>query len=96
MNAETRLSSMDDHELRFSPNAGQHVLTREWRIRRRNSRRLRLMQIPEDLRDWTVLNIGVWGGFFSFECERRWANRVLAIDSYVWDTYGHGYVPGST
>ena len=79
---------MDDHELLFSPNVGQHWPTREWRIRKRYNRRLRLMQIPEDLRGWTVLDIGAWGGFFSFECERRGADRVLAIDSYVWDTYG--------
>ena len=46
------------------------------------------MQIPEDLRGCTVLDIGAWGGFFSFECERRGADRVLAIDSYVWNTYG--------
>ena len=79
---------MDAAKVLFSPNTGQHVLTKEWHIRRRFSRRLRLLQIPQDLRGWTVLDIGAWGGIFSFECERRGAERVLAIDTYAWDTYG--------
>jgi tRNA (mo5U34)-methyltransferase len=33
----------------------------------------------------TVLDIGAWDGFFSFEFERRGAKRVLAIDSFTWD-----------
>lgn len=32
----------------------------------------------------TVLDIGAWDGFFSFEAERRGASRVLATDWYVW------------
>ena len=79
---------MDAAKVLFSPNTGQHVLTKEWHIRRRFSRRMRLLQIPQDLRGWTVLDIGAWGGIFSFECERRGAERVLAIDTYAWDTWG--------
>src|SRR5258708_36997845 len=67
---------------------GHGVVPREWHIRRRFERRLKLLQIPEDLRGWSVLDIGAWDGFFSFECERRGADRVLAIDTYAWDTYG--------
>jgi tRNA (mo5U34)-methyltransferase len=68
---------------------GHGVITRpEWHVQRRFQRRLRLMQIPEDLRGWTVLDIGAWDGFFSLECERRGAGRVLAIDTYAWDHYG--------
>lgn len=40
--------------------------------------------IPEDLSGKSVLDIGAWDGFFSFEAERRGAARVLASDSYVW------------
>ena len=46
--------------------------------------RLRWLGIPEDLRGKSVLDIGAWDGFFSFECERRGASRVLATDDFVW------------
>jgi tRNA (mo5U34)-methyltransferase len=32
----------------------------------------------------TVLDIGAWDGFFSFEAERRGAERVVALDWFVW------------
>jgi tRNA (mo5U34)-methyltransferase len=32
----------------------------------------------------TVLDVGAWNGFFSFEAKRRGAVRVLATDSYCW------------
>ena len=35
-----------------------------------------------------MLDIGAWHGYFSFECERRGADRVLAVDSYAWDRFG--------
>ena len=60
----------------------------QWHVRRRFRRRLEFLQIPQDLAGKTVLDIGAWDGFFSFECERRGAKRVLAIDTYSWDTYG--------
>src|SRR5437867_1212065 len=60
----------------------------EWHIRRRFARRLKFLQIPDDLHGQTVLDIGAWDGFFSFECERRGAARVLAIDTYAWDHHG--------
>src|SRR5438874_1190950 len=60
----------------------------EWYTRRRFARRLKFLQIPADLRGKTVLDIGAWDGFFSFECERRGASRVLAIDTYAWDEHG--------
>jgi tRNA (mo5U34)-methyltransferase len=36
----------------------------------------------------TVLDIGAWDGFFSFEFERRGARRVFAVDTYAWDHGG--------
>lgn len=42
--------------------------------------------MPEDLSGKTVLDIGAWDGFFSFEAERRGASRVLATDSHAWFT----------
>ncbi len=67
---------------------GHGVVTRKPHIDRRFQRRLRLLQIPQDLRGWSVLDIGSWDGFFAFECEKRGADRVLAIDTFAWDTYG--------
>ena len=60
----------------------------QWHVRRRFARRLKFLQIPEDLTGKSVLDIGAWDGFFSFECERRGAARVLAIDTFAWDHYG--------
>jgi tRNA (mo5U34)-methyltransferase len=36
------------------------------------------------LEDKTVLDIGAWDGYYSFEAERRGASRVVALDHYVW------------
>ena len=41
------------------------------------------MKLP-DVQGKTVLDIGAWDGYFSFEAERRGARRVLALDHYVW------------
>jgi tRNA (mo5U34)-methyltransferase len=40
--------------------------------------------LPESLSGKTVLDVGAWDGFYSFEAERRGARRVLATDWYVW------------
>lgn len=32
----------------------------------------------------SVLDVGAWDGFFSFEAERRGARRVVALDHFVW------------
>jgi tRNA (mo5U34)-methyltransferase len=37
-----------------------------------------------DLRGRSVLDIGAWDGFFSFEAERKGARRVVALDHYSW------------
>jgi len=52
----------------------------------------RLVEIamPADLTGLSVLDIGAWDGFFSFEAERRGAARVLATDSFCWDGGGWG------
>lgn len=42
--------------------------------------------LPADLSGKTVLDIGAWDGFFSFEAERRGAKRVPATDSHAWYT----------
>lgn len=47
---------------------------------------LPFLGIPADLSGLSVLDIGCWDGFFSFECEARGAKRVVASD--VWETMG--------
>jgi tRNA (mo5U34)-methyltransferase len=42
------------------------------------------IHLPADLSGRTVLDVGAWDGFFSFEAERRGANRVVALDGGVW------------
>lgn len=42
------------------------------------------IKLPEDLTGWTVLDVGAWDGPHSFECERRGAARVVALDSEKW------------
>jgi tRNA (mo5U34)-methyltransferase len=37
-----------------------------------------------DLRGKSVVDVGAWDGFFSFEAERRGAARVVALDHFVW------------
>jgi tRNA (mo5U34)-methyltransferase len=56
--------------------------------------RLAEIQMPQDLTGRTVLDIGAWDGFFSFEAERRGASRVLATDSFCWDGGGWGTKAG--
>ena len=47
-----------------------------------------LYNLPGDLSGRTVLDIGCWDGIFSFECERRGAERVVAAD--LWENVGRG------
>lgn len=56
--------------------------------------RLAEIRMPETLSGQTVLDIGAWDGFFSFEAERRGARRVLATDSFCWDGGGWGTKAG--
>src|SRR3954467_13745651 len=37
--------------------------------------------VPQDLRGWTVLDVGCNAGFYSIEMKRRGADRVIGIDS---------------
>ncbi len=52
--------------------------------------KLARLGLPERLDGVTVLDVGAWDGFFSFEAERRGAARVLATDDFCWDGGGWG------
>ena len=56
--------------------------------------RLARLALPGSLAGQTVLDIGAWDGFFSFECERRGAARVVAADYYSWHGTGWGAKAG--
>src|SRR6266545_273409 len=56
--------------------------------------RLARVQLPSSLAGLTVLDVGAWDGFFSFECERRGAARVVAADYYSWHGGGWGTKAG--
>ena len=56
--------------------------------------KLKRVRLPADLTGKSVLDIGAWDGFFSFEAERRGANRVLAVDSFCWNGAGWGSKAG--
>jgi len=61
------------HQFKFAPNlvtpgAQDSAAVLEW------------LNLPQDLSGLRVLDIGARDGFFSFECERRGATEVLAID----------------
>jgi tRNA (mo5U34)-methyltransferase len=49
--------------------------------------KLQTLDLPADLSGKSVLDIGAWDGFFSFEAERRGAD-VLATDHYCWTGAG--------
>ena len=46
------------------------------------------LHLPADLTGRTVLDIGAYDGFYSFEAERRGAKRVLAADHWAWNWPG--------
>ena len=60
----------------------------------RSSEKLDQVQLPENIEGQAVLDIGAWDGFFSFEAERRGADRVVAVDSYCWGGEGWGNQDG--
>lgn len=48
------------------------------------AREIEALRLPADLSGKTVLDIGAWDGGFSFAAERRGADRVVALDHYIW------------
>jgi tRNA (mo5U34)-methyltransferase len=60
---------------------GDGIVTRG---RDESARKLGWISLPRDLRGRSVLDVGAWDGFFSFACERRGAERVVALDGPAW------------
>jgi tRNA (mo5U34)-methyltransferase len=73
---------------------GHGVVTNGYKSAEHLADELVAMRYP-DVRGKSVLDIGAWDGFYSFEAERRGASRVVALDHFVWclDTPAqHAYV----
>jgi tRNA (mo5U34)-methyltransferase len=56
--------------------------------------KLSRLALPERFDGKSVLDIGAWDGYFSFEAEKRGAKRVLSVDSYSWSGKGWGTKSG--
>jgi tRNA (mo5U34)-methyltransferase len=47
--------------------------------------KLSFLGLPDRMDGMSVLDVGAWDGFFSFEAERRGASRVVAADWVSWN-----------
>ena len=64
---------------------GHGIITPGWE---RTAEKVSGLQLPDDLSGRTVLDVGAWDGFFSFEAERRGAAHVVAADWFCWASPG--------
>jgi tRNA (mo5U34)-methyltransferase len=62
---------------------GKGVVTKGHKSAEGLQSELKAMRLP-NLQGKTVLDIGAWDGFYSFEAERSGAKRVVALDHYDW------------
>lgn len=56
--------------------------------------KLEFVGFPDSLAGKTVLDVGAFDGFFSFEAERRGASRVVAADYFCWSRPGDPMTDG--
>lgn len=91
LNVDTLRRRVEGIEWYHSIDLGHGIVTRGVDD---SSRRLSKYHLPADLSGKSVLDIGAWDGFYSFECERRGASTVLAMDSYAWNGSGWGTKAG--
>ncbi len=59
-----------------------------------SARKLEWLQLPDSFEGKSVLDVGAYDGFFSFEAERRGARRVVASDWFAWKLSGMGRALG--
>lgn len=91
MDAKTLRKKVNEIEWFHSIDLGNGVFTLG---KDNTSEKLKTLNLPSDLSGMSVLDIGAWDGFFSFECEKRGAKSVLATDSFCWDGDGWGTKDG--
>jgi tRNA (mo5U34)-methyltransferase len=91
MDAEELARRAGDIRWYHTMDLGQGVKTKGYYEPARHIDRYHL---PDRLDGKSVLDIGAWDGFFSFEAERRGASRVLAADHHQWEGLGWGTKAG--
>lgn len=75
---------IDTIKWRYSIPLGNGVVTPGELTSEQINIKLKGLHLPDDFEGKSVLDIGAWDGFYSFECEKRNAGRILAIDDPVW------------
>lgn len=55
-----------------------------------SARKLHALSLPDRLDGQTVIDVGAFEGYFSFQCEARGAARVVASDRFIWEWPGYG------
>ena len=65
---------------------GNGIITPGQKTPEFHAKELKSLQLPS-LQGKNVLDVGAWDGFYSFECERRGASRIVALDRYDWPMY---------
>lgn len=66
-----------------SIDVGDGLVTPGWKKPEHLAAEWASLDLP-DLSGRTVLDIGAWDGWFSFQAEEAGASRVVALDHYVW------------
>jgi tRNA (mo5U34)-methyltransferase len=73
---------------------GNGLFTSGFATKEALEKRIRSLQIPDDLTGMTFLDIGSWDGYYAFEAEARGASRVMATDYFCWVGAGWGRKDG--
>lgn len=66
-----------------SIDCGDGIITNGVNSQESLQNQLKCMALP-NLRGKTVLDIGAWDGFFSFAAEELGAERIVALDHWIW------------
>jgi tRNA (mo5U34)-methyltransferase len=88
MNRDDLQTRVDAIRWWHSIDLGHGIVTKG--VDQAQAQRLSRLHLPADLSGRSVLDIGAWDGFFSFEAERRGASRIVAADYYSWHGTGWG------
>jgi tRNA (mo5U34)-methyltransferase len=88
MNRDDLQTRVDGIRWWHSIDLGHGIVTKG--VDSEQAQRLSRLRLPADLSRRSVLDIGAWDGFFSFEAERRGAARIVAADYYAWHGTGWG------
>ena len=86
MNPETLRSQVEQLTWYHSIDLGNGIITPG---RGNDKKRAEWLKLPASFEGKSVLDVGAFDGFFSFEAERRGARRVLATDSFAWSESHH-------